>query len=125
MKIYDCRPDNSRAPGAVSFPVPVEFRDPATGKKIRNVFFACTNPPRIGRFMTADNGEVLVRATGRKIRGKRMNLYTADQQLIARDHAVRGSMAEYERLDIFEDRPWVAVSLATGAVIDRSEGAGA
>ena len=51
-----------------------------------------------------------------------MDLRTAHGELIARDKPVAGAMAEYERMDIYEDRAWVAVSLATGAIVAQSDG---
>lgn len=122
MPTYDARPLPLREPAALSFPVPVKIVDPTTGAKIPNVFYARTSPPRVGRFLTDADGQPLARATGRRVRGKRMDLKTVDDQLITRDAPVTGSMGEYERWDVYEDRAWVAVSLATGEVVARSEG---
>lgn len=125
MPTYDARPpgNNSlREAGSISFPCAVRIVDPITGERIPDVFYARTVPPRIGRFLRDQAGNPLVRPTGRKVGGKRMDLRTADNQLIARNKVVSGKMTEYERWDLYEDRGWVAVSLATGAVVAKSEG---
>jgi len=125
MPTYDARPpgpSSQREAGSIGFPCAVRICDPATGARIPNVFYARTNPPRIGRFLVGHNGEPLARPTGRKVGGKRMDLRNADNELIVRDKVVSGKMDEYERWDVFEDRAWVAVSLVTGEVIAKSEG---
>lgn len=121
MPTYDVR-KAGREPNAITFPCGVKIVDPSTGERIPNTFYACTNPPRIGRYLVDDSGNPLARSTGRKVSGKRMDLRTAHGELIARDKVVSGKMLEYERWEVFEDRSWVAVSLATGAVVDKSEG---
>jgi hypothetical protein len=125
MPTYDARPDGphtKREPGAIQFPVPVRIVDPSTGKRIPNVFYCRTNPPQIGRFLVDADGNPLARSNGRKIAGKRMDLRTAYGELIAKDKVVAGKMVDYERWDVFEERAWVAVSLATGEVVAKSEG---
>lgn len=125
MPTYDARPPglgSQREAGSIRFPCAVRICDPATGERIPNVFYARTSPPRIGRFLQDQSGNPLARPTGRKVGKKRMDLKTADNQLIARDKVVSGKMMEYERYDIFEDRAWVAISLTTGEVVARSEG---
>jgi hypothetical protein len=128
MPTYEHRNQNDpaewakREPGALTFLCQVKIVDPQTGEQIPNAFYVRTSPPRIGRFLTDADGQPLARATGRKIGGKRMDLRTVDGELIARDKVVSGKMGEYERWDVFEDRAWVAVSLATGEVVAKSEG---
>lgn len=125
MPTYDARPpgnNSKREAGAICFPCAVRICDPATGARIPNVFYARTHPPRLGRFLDDGEGNPLVRPTGRKVGNKRMDLRTVDGELIARDKLVTGKMGEYERWDVFEERAWVAVSLATGAVVAKSEG---
>lgn len=127
MPTYDARPpgnNSQREAGSISFPCVVRICDPVTGERIPNVFYARTNPPRVGRFLVGHNGEPLARPTGRKVGGKRMDLKTVDDELIERDKIVSGKMLEYERYDVYEDRAWVAVSLATGKVVAKSEGVG-
>lgn len=125
MPIYDARPPGThsqREAGSTSFPCAVRIMDPATGKHIKDVFYARTSPPRIGRFLRDQSGNALARPTGRKVGKKRMDLRTADGELIVRDKEVAGKMMEYERWDVYEDRAWVAVSLVTGEVVAKSEG---
>jgi len=125
MPTYDARPPGThsqREAGSIGFPCAVRIVDPATGQRIPNVFYARTNPPRIGRFLVDECGNPLVRPTGRKVGGKRMDLRNADNELIARDKVVSGKMNEYERWDVYEERSWVAVSLTTGEVVAKSEG---
>lgn len=110
---YDCRKEN-RDPFASYFPCQVKIIDPATGERIANVFFLDTNPeganPALGRFLLAPDGMPLV-APERKKRwvddgrgGQKLEIY-------------------YDRLERWERRPWVAVSLATGEMIAKSEDA--
>lgn len=109
MSVYDCRRDN-RDPSARSFPCNVRFVDPSTGDRIPNVFFAQTSPPRIGRFVTGVDGEPLVDSASR-----RKVSYTGDD---GRERC----RIEYDRLEVWERRPWVAVSVDGGGVIEKSEG---
>lgn len=126
MPTYDARPTGNNSPreaGSIRFPCAVRIVDPKTGMRIPNVFYARTNPPRIGRFLVDDAGNPLVRPTGRKVGGKRMDLKNVNNEIIARDKVVSGKMLEYERWDVFEERAWCAISLTTGEVVASSEGA--
>lgn len=125
MPIYDARPPGThsqREVGSINFPCAVRICDPVTGERIKDVFYARTSPPRIGRFLRDQSGNPLARPTGRKVGKKRMDLKTAYGEIIARDKEVSGKMTDYERWDIFEERPWVAISLTTGEVVAKSEG---
>ena len=125
MPTYDARPpgpSSLREAGSIRFPCAVRIVDPKTGLRIPNVFYARTNPPRIGRFLVGHNGEPLARPTGRKVGGKRMDLRNVNDEIIYRDKLVSGKMGEYERWDVYEDRSWVAISLTTGEVVASSEG---
>lgn len=110
---YDCRKDG-RDPLARYFPCAVKIIDPVNGLRIPNVFFLDTKPegaePALGRFVTAADGLPLV-APQRKKRfaddgrgGKKLEVY-------------------YDRLEVWERRPWVAVALGTGEVVAKSEDA--
>lgn len=125
MPTYDARPpgnNSQREADSIRFPCAVRIVDPVTGQRIPNVFYARTSPPRIGRFLDDGEGNPLVRPTGRKVGGKRMDLRNADNEIIARDKVVSGKMNEYERWDLYEERSWVAISLTTGEVVAKSEG---
>lgn len=107
--IYDCRRDG-RDPRAESFPCNVRVLDPATGERIPNVFFLDTSPAQVGRFVTDADGNPMaggrrkvLRADGRG--GKRLDF-------------------EYDRLEVWEYRPWVAVAVAGGGVVAKSGGVG-
>lgn len=109
---YDVR-KVGRDPTARRFPCAVKIVDPATGERIANVFFLDTAPlgsPSLGRFVTGPGGEPLASPVRRKRLvdngrgGKRLEVY-------------------YDRLEVWERRPWVAVALDTGAVVAKSEDA--
>lgn len=120
---YDCRKED-RDPLARSFPCPVRILCAATGERIPNVFFLDTSPARVGRFVAGPDGEPLARHTGRRLRGLPVHLSDVGGTVVtpAAGKRVQGSVREYERLEVWEDRPWVAVALDTGETIARSEG---
>lgn len=105
--IYDCRKEGREAE-AVNFPCSVRILNPVDGERIPNVFYASTFPVRIGRFIVDADGNPLA-GPERKKRwhtkpdgSKRVEYY-------------------YDRLEVWEIRPWVAVASDTGEVIARSE----
>lgn len=110
---YDCRKEG-RDPLARLFPCPVKIVDAGTGERIANVFFADTRPegagPSLGRFVTAPDGEPMVSPQRKKRMipdgrgGKKLEIY-------------------YDRLEVWERRPWKAVSLADGTVVAKSDDA--
>jgi len=109
---YDVR-KVGRDPTAGYFPCAVKIVDPATGDRIPNVFFldtAAVGAPSLGRFVTGPGGEPLVSP----VRKKRTV-----------DNGRGGTKLEiyYDRLEVWERRPWVAVALGTGAVVAKSEDA--
>lgn len=107
--VYDCRRDG-RDPAGVPFPCNVRIVDPATGARIAGVFYARTSPPRLGRFVMGPAGEPLVDPkTRRKVR---------------RPDGRGGTRVEvvYDRLEVWERRPWVAVAADTGRAVAQSEG---
>jgi hypothetical protein len=108
MPIYDCRKDN-REQGALYFPCSVRIVCGMTGKRIAHVFYASTSPAKLGRFIVGPDGEPMASP----VRHKR---YVPKP-----DGSFR---VEYynERLEVIEQRPWVAVSVKTGAVVAKSEG---
>ena len=108
---YDCRKEN-RDPLAGRFPCAVKIIDPASGHRIPNVFFLDTAPegaePALGRFVTGPGGEPMV-SPERKKRfvddgrgGTKLEIY-------------------YDRLEVWERRPWKAVALDTNEVVAKSE----
>lgn len=111
--IYDCRKDG-RDPRARYFPCPVRVLCAATGDRIPNVFFLNTAPvgggPTLGRFVTDALGQPLVSPQRKRRRvpdgrgGTKLEIY-------------------YDRLEVWERRPWVAVALEGGRVVAKSEGA--
>lgn len=110
-RVYDCRRDGREA-GALYFPCAVKILDPATGERLANVFYAATDPPRVGRFVLGPAGEPLVNPLSRRKR------WVEDADGTRRVEIV------YDRLEVFERRPWVAVRLDGGGVVDQSEGVG-
>jgi hypothetical protein len=110
---YDCR-KGDRDPAARAFPCAVRIVDAVTGERIPNVFYADTAPegggPSLGRFLTGPGGEPMVSPVRKKRwaddgrGGKRVEVY-------------------YDRLEVWERRPWVAVALDTGTAVAKSEGA--
>lgn len=108
MPVYDCRPNP--VPGSLRFRMNVRVIDPATGERIPNVFLLDTAPARVGRFVTGPGGEPLAgperkkRWVGDGRGGRRVEYY-------------------YDRLEVWEYRPWVATAADTGEVIAKSEGA--
>lgn len=106
MPAYDCRKEG-REPGAISFPCAVRIVNPVNDERIPDVFFASTAPlAKIGRFVRGADGDPI--AAERKKRwvsdgrgGKKIEIY-------------------YTRLETWEFRPWLAVSVATGEVVVRS-----
>lgn len=115
---YDCR-KTGRDPLAKSFPCPVKILCAASGARIPNVFFLDTDPPRVGRFVTGPDGEPLARATGRKVKGLPV-LKAKPGGKVTESAGLAGSVREFERLEVFEARPWVAVALGTGEVVAKS-----
>lgn len=110
---YDCRKEG-RDPTARAFPCAVRILCAVTGERIANVFFADTAPEgagaSLGRFVTGPDGEPMA-APQRKKRwlsdgrgGRKLDIY-------------------YDRLEVWERRPWVAVALDGGHVVAKSEGA--
>jgi hypothetical protein len=84
----------------------VKILNPVDGERITNVFYASTHPISIGRFVTGLDGEPL--ATNRRKRwvpngrgGKKIEII-------------------YDRLEVWECRPWVAIATDTGEVVARS-----
>lgn len=110
MPIYDCRREG-REPGAVGFPCNVRIVDPATGERIANVFYASTAPAKLGRFVMGPGGEPMVDARTRRKK------YTTDAAGRKRVEIV------WDRLEVWEARPWKAVALDTNEVVVKSEGA--
>lgn len=108
-RVYDCRREG-RDPAATSFPCGVKIVDPVTGDRIPNVFYASTSPPRLGRFVLGPDGEPLVDPRSRRKVGR----CTPDGKEKAR--------IVYDRLEVWEARPWVAVALDGGGVVEKSEG---
>lgn len=122
MPVYDCRPSGVE-PGSIRFPCNVRILDARTGQRIANVFYLSTSPPRVGRFLVGPDGLPLVRATGRKIPGTRRhveNLTWAPSKM-APVPIVPDKIKEYERLEVYEPRRWVAVAVGTGEVVAKSE----
>ena len=110
MAIYDCRREG-RHPDSKPFGRSVRIVDAATGERIANVFFAQTAPAKLGRCGVGPDGEPLVDPkTRRKVMEK-------DEQGRDRCRIV------YDRLEVWEIRPWKAVAIATGEVVVKSEGA--
>ena len=108
-RVYDCRRDG-REPGSVGFPCNVRILDAATGERIANVFYAQTAPAKLGRFVSGPGGEPLVDARTRR-------------RVPAAGPGGRRAAVEYDRLEVWEvGRRWVAVSVATGEVVEKSEG---
>jgi len=107
--VYDCRPEG-REPGSLHFPVAVKILDPATGERLANVFYAATDPPRVGRFVLGPDGGPLVNPLSRR--------------KVWEDNGRGGKKIRivYDRLEVFEFRPWVAVRLDGGGVVAKSEG---
>lgn len=107
--VYDCRPEG-REPGSLHFPVAVKILDPATGERLANVFYAATDPPRVGRFVLGPDGGPLVNPLSRR--------------KVWEDNGRGGRRVRivYDRLEIWERRRWVAVALDTGQVIAKSQG---
>jgi hypothetical protein len=114
MAVYDCRKEG-REPGSVSFPCNVRIIDPQTGERFpATVFCLQTSPAKVGRFVLGPDGTPLA-SPHRKKRmiddgrgGKKLEIY-------------------YERQELWEFRPWVALRLnpdgSTGEVIAKSEDA--
>lgn len=119
---YDCR-NEGRDPLARSFPCPVKILCAVTGERIANVFFLDTSPARVGRFVTGPDGQPLARYTGRKLHGLPVHLVDVQGAPTTRQDGkqVQGAVREYERMELFESRPWVAVAVDTGEVIAKSE----
>ncbi len=106
MMTYDCRQQPEAA--SIRFPCAVKILNPADGERIPNVFYASTSPMRIGRFVMDADGDPLA-SPERKKRwhtkpdgSKRVEYY-------------------YDRLEVWEIRPWVAVAIKTGETIAQSE----
>lgn len=123
LAVYDCRKEG-REVGALSFPCAVQILDPATGIRITNVFYLSTSPAKIGRFLTGPNGEPLARATGRKIKGEKKHAEAIDwaESKMPSKLIIPPKVKEYERLESYEWRPWVAIAINGGGVVARSEG---
>lgn len=110
MPVYDCRKEG-RDPRALYFPCNVRVLDPATGARIPNVFYLSTSPARVARFAVDQNGDPLVDPkTRRKVR--RTDPRTGRPRI---DYT-------WDRLEIWEYRPWVAVAVDGGRVVAKSEG---
>ena len=107
--VYDCR-KSGREPGSISFPCAVRILDPATGERLANVFYAATDPPRVGRFVLGPAGEPLVNPLSRR--------------KVWVDNGRGGKKLEivYDRMELWERRRWVAVRLDGGGVVAKSEG---
>lgn len=110
MPVYDCRREG-REPGSVGFPCAVRVLCAATGRRLANVFYASTSPARVGRFVTGPGGEPMVDS-----RTRRKRVFTNARGL-------RECEILYDRLEVWEARPWVAVAADTGEVVAKSEGA--
>lgn len=108
---YDCRKEG-RDPLAGSFPCPVRIVCAQTGERLPNVFFADTAPlgsPSLGRFLTGPDGEPLVSPVRKK-------------RWVKNQHGRPAIEIYHDRLDVWERRPWRAISVATGEVVAQSEG---
>lgn len=108
--VYDCRREGAE-PGSLRFSCNVRVLDARTGERIPNVFYLRTSPPLVGRFVTGPDGEPMVNPARLKRRvpdgrgGTRLEIY-------------------YDRLEVWEPgRRWVAVAVAGGGAVARSEGA--
>lgn len=109
MAVYDCRGGGAE-PGALRFPCNVLVLDPADGGRIANVFYLDTSPARVGRFVTGPDGEPLVSPARKK-------------RFVPDGRGGRKLEVYYDRLEVWEYRPWVAVAADTRQVIARSDGA--
>lgn len=106
MPVYDCRPRPE--PGARRFPCSVRVIDPATGARIPHVFFLDTAPARLGRFVVGADGAPLACRRRKKLVDTGGGGFRID--------------TEYDRLEVWEFRPWAAVALDTGELVAKSEG---
>lgn len=107
---YDCRKEG-RDPTARRFPCAVKIVCPQTGERIANVFFLDTAPlgsPSLGRFVTGPDGEPLVSPERKK-------------RFVPDGRGGRKLECYYDRLEVWERRPWKAVALESGEVIAKSE----
>lgn len=107
MPVYDCRKDG-REPGAKSFPCNVKILDACTGERIPNVFYLATDPPQVGRFVVGPDGAPLTDASKKTKR-------------VVEENGRRRVVFDYARLERWERRPWVAVAVDNGQMIDRSK----
>ncbi len=121
MTIYDCR--KQPVPQSRRFPCNVRIVDARTGARIPNVFYLDTHPPQVGRFLVGPDGEPLAKATGKRVRGRPEHAARVDwaPSRMAPVATTPDSLPEYERLELFERREWLALSVDTGEVVARSE----
>jgi len=107
MRVFDCRKD-AREPGSIGFPCCVRIIDTATGVRIPNVFYAATSG-KLGRFVTGPDGEPMADSRTRR--------RTWHEEPDGR----RRMEFVWDRLEVWEIRPWAAVSVETGECVAKSE----